>query len=277
MDPIYPTNAEPAKPDYYFDLGFPTFDDEHTYIERRDIKAAWLKMIKRHHPDKRGPGNDGDTVEFRRLMTTFAMRTNAHVTTKNTLVLESSGSATGSWLPKKRILQDEKLRLLKGKSPHGEKHEEKRKDSKRFEMSGIDLKPRDNGSLWLNGSASKQRDRPRKLQGGPRSKKNKRPKTSLEGKSKSDGTWNGRSGGLGQFGILRNLRQFCKPSEPKDTNGLGEKETAKGKNGSGDDGKDGWKKAKGWFTNTRKASGGQRTICGRRHFRPKSRFKVLST
>lgn len=67
MDPIYPTNAEPAKPDYYFDLGFPTFDDEHTYIERRDIKAAWLKMIKRHHPDKRGPGNDGDTVEFRRV------------------------------------------------------------------------------------------------------------------------------------------------------------------------------------------------------------------
>ncbi|KAK4672264.1 hypothetical protein QC763_101565 [Podospora pseudopauciseta] len=71
MDPIYPTNVEPAKPDYYFDLGFPTFDDEHTYIERRDIKAAWLKLIKQHHPDKRGPGNDGDTAEFRRVQEAY--------------------------------------------------------------------------------------------------------------------------------------------------------------------------------------------------------------
>ncbi|KAK4178096.1 hypothetical protein QBC36DRAFT_344891 [Triangularia setosa] len=66
MDTRYPFNPEPAEPDYYYDLGFPTFDDEHAYFEAGYIKAAWLKLVKRHHPDKKGPGEDGNAAEFRR-------------------------------------------------------------------------------------------------------------------------------------------------------------------------------------------------------------------
>ncbi|KAK0732566.1 hypothetical protein B0T21DRAFT_412740 [Apiosordaria backusii] len=71
MDTRYPFNPEPAKPDYYFDLGFPTFDDEHTYIEPRDIKAAWLKLVKQHHPDKKAPGEAGDAAQFRRVQEAY--------------------------------------------------------------------------------------------------------------------------------------------------------------------------------------------------------------
>ncbi|KAK4203989.1 hypothetical protein QBC40DRAFT_345822 [Triangularia verruculosa] len=67
MKTRHPFNVKPAKPDYYFDLGFSTFNDEHTYIKARDIKNAWLKLVKHHHPDKKRPGEDGDAAEFRRV------------------------------------------------------------------------------------------------------------------------------------------------------------------------------------------------------------------
>ena len=53
---------EPSKRDYYADLGgLPES------ASAEDIKAAWFKLAKLHHPDKKAPGEPIDADEFRRV------------------------------------------------------------------------------------------------------------------------------------------------------------------------------------------------------------------
>lgn len=73
MDFIYFINVELVKLDYYFDFEFLIFDDEYIYIERRDIKVVWFKLIKQYYFDKRGLGNDGDMVVFCRVCYFFML------------------------------------------------------------------------------------------------------------------------------------------------------------------------------------------------------------
>ncbi|KAK4231209.1 hypothetical protein QBC38DRAFT_467143 [Podospora fimiseda] len=53
---------QPEKRDYYADLG--GLSQSATADE---IKAAWFKLAKKHHPDKKAPGKPVDAAEFRRI------------------------------------------------------------------------------------------------------------------------------------------------------------------------------------------------------------------
>jgi DnaJ-class molecular chaperone len=52
---------EPEVPDYYADLGVSQ------HASTREIKAAWFKLTKRYHPDKKAPGKKMDAKEFRKV------------------------------------------------------------------------------------------------------------------------------------------------------------------------------------------------------------------
>jgi curved DNA-binding protein CbpA len=58
MDPFDPT--EPKISDYYADLGLPQ------QASLRDIKLAFFKLAKKHHPDKKAPGKPVDAQDFRK-------------------------------------------------------------------------------------------------------------------------------------------------------------------------------------------------------------------
>jgi curved DNA-binding protein CbpA len=53
-------STEPEIPDYHADLGV----SQHASM--REIKAAWFKLAKHYHPDKKAPGKKIDAKEFRR-------------------------------------------------------------------------------------------------------------------------------------------------------------------------------------------------------------------
>jgi DnaJ-domain-containing protein 1 len=58
MDSSHPTEPEIA--DYYADLGVPQ------QASVRDIKLAFFKLAKKHHPDKNAPGESIDAEDFRK-------------------------------------------------------------------------------------------------------------------------------------------------------------------------------------------------------------------
>jgi len=59
MDPF--DRPEPRISDYYADLGL---SQEANF---RDVKAAFFKLAKRHHPDKKAPGMTIDAQDFRKV------------------------------------------------------------------------------------------------------------------------------------------------------------------------------------------------------------------
>jgi curved DNA-binding protein CbpA len=52
--------TEPKTSDYYADLGVPQ------QASVRDIKLAFFKLAKKHHPDKKAPGESTDAEDFRK-------------------------------------------------------------------------------------------------------------------------------------------------------------------------------------------------------------------
>jgi hypothetical protein len=58
MDPF--DRTEPKISDYYADLGLPQ------QASLRDIKLAFFKLAKKHHPDKKAPGKSIDAQDFRK-------------------------------------------------------------------------------------------------------------------------------------------------------------------------------------------------------------------
>ncbi|KAG9235717.1 DnaJ domain-containing protein [Amylocarpus encephaloides] len=59
MDPF--NRPEPKISDYYADLGLPQ------QANSRDVKTAFFKLAKRHHPDKKAPGMTIDAQDFRKI------------------------------------------------------------------------------------------------------------------------------------------------------------------------------------------------------------------
>jgi DnaJ-class molecular chaperone len=51
---------EPEISDYYADLGVSQ------QASARDIKLAFFKLAKKHHPDKKAPGESIDAKDFRK-------------------------------------------------------------------------------------------------------------------------------------------------------------------------------------------------------------------
>ncbi|RYP32600.1 hypothetical protein DL767_005105 [Monosporascus sp. MG133] len=51
---------EPEIPDYYADLELPQ------QASPQAIKAAYYRLAKKHHPDKKAPGKSIDAQEFRK-------------------------------------------------------------------------------------------------------------------------------------------------------------------------------------------------------------------
>lgn len=51
---------EPQTPDYYFDLNIPPSSST------KQIRLAFYKLAKLHHPDKKAPGACDDAEEFRK-------------------------------------------------------------------------------------------------------------------------------------------------------------------------------------------------------------------
>ncbi len=51
---------QPEVPDYYADLGLPQ------QASCRDIKAAFRRLARQHHPDKKAPGESIDAQDFRK-------------------------------------------------------------------------------------------------------------------------------------------------------------------------------------------------------------------
>lgn len=52
---------EPRISDYYEDLGLSQ------QASFRDVKLAYVKLAKKHHPDKKAPGKSIDAREFRKV------------------------------------------------------------------------------------------------------------------------------------------------------------------------------------------------------------------
>jgi DnaJ-class molecular chaperone len=59
MDPF--DRPEPRISDYYADLGL----SQHASF--RDVKLAFFKLAKKHHPDKKAPGMSVDAQDFRQV------------------------------------------------------------------------------------------------------------------------------------------------------------------------------------------------------------------
>jgi DnaJ-class molecular chaperone len=59
MDPF--DQPEPRISDYYTDLGLPQ------QASFRDVKLAFFKLAKKHHPDKKAPGMSIDAQDFRKV------------------------------------------------------------------------------------------------------------------------------------------------------------------------------------------------------------------
>lgn len=59
MDPF--DRPEPTISDYYADLGLPQ------QASFRDVKVAFFKLAKKHHPDKKAPGMSIDAQDFRKI------------------------------------------------------------------------------------------------------------------------------------------------------------------------------------------------------------------
>jgi DnaJ-class molecular chaperone len=59
MDPF--DRPEPRISDYYADLGLPQ------HASFRDVKLAFFKLAKKHHPDKKAPGMSVDAQDFRQV------------------------------------------------------------------------------------------------------------------------------------------------------------------------------------------------------------------
>jgi preprotein translocase subunit Sec63 len=59
MDPF--DRPEPTISDYYADLGLPQ------QASFRDVKLAFFKLAKKHHPDKKAPGMCIDAQDFRKV------------------------------------------------------------------------------------------------------------------------------------------------------------------------------------------------------------------
>lgn len=55
------TPLRPDVPDYYFNLNV----DRHATIA--ELKAAFFKLARIHHPDKKSPGEPEDAKEFRQV------------------------------------------------------------------------------------------------------------------------------------------------------------------------------------------------------------------
>lgn len=51
----------PKYSDYYLDLGV------EQQASSRDIKKAFMKLARKHHPDKKAPGKPIDAYEFRKV------------------------------------------------------------------------------------------------------------------------------------------------------------------------------------------------------------------
>jgi curved DNA-binding protein CbpA len=58
MDPF---DKPPKISDYYADLGLPQ------QASFRDIKQAFFKLAKKHHPDRKAPGKSIDAQDFRKV------------------------------------------------------------------------------------------------------------------------------------------------------------------------------------------------------------------
>jgi len=64
MDRTQPN--EPEERDYYLDLGLSR------YATTEQIKRAFHKLAKIHHPDKKAPGSQIDAHEFRQASSAFS-------------------------------------------------------------------------------------------------------------------------------------------------------------------------------------------------------------
>jgi len=64
MDPFQPN--EPDVRDHYLDLGLSR------YATTEEIKRAFHKLAKIHHPDKKAPGSQIDACEFRQASSAFS-------------------------------------------------------------------------------------------------------------------------------------------------------------------------------------------------------------
>ncbi|KAI1773226.1 DnaJ-domain-containing protein [Hypoxylon cercidicola] len=59
------SSAKPRLPDYYTDLGI---SQQASY---RDIRLSYLKLARKHHPDKTAPGQSIDAKDFRKIQEAY--------------------------------------------------------------------------------------------------------------------------------------------------------------------------------------------------------------